>query len=272
MSRARAFAKINLALVVGPLREDGKHEVLTALQEVELHDDVALEQSTSLVVEGFTDDTIVHAALEALGVAAGVEPNWRVRIDKRVPLAAGLGGGSSDAAAALRLANDSLAQPLSEDDLHRVAAGIGADVPFFLRSGAQLASADGTELERIELPVDYHVLVVVPGGAEKESTAAVYAEFDSAGGAADFDARAAELRRELGTIRTARDLANLPPNDLVSSPLAAELAQTGAFRADVTGAGTAVYGLFEDQAEAERARTALEGSAWIALTRPVAAY
>jgi 4-diphosphocytidyl-2-C-methyl-D-erythritol kinase len=272
MSRARAFAKINLALIVGPLRGDGKHEILTVLQEVELHDDIALERSTSPVIEGFTDDTIVRAALASLGVAAGVEPNWRVRIDKRVPLAAGLGGGSSDAAAALRLANDSLAEPLSEGDLHRVAAGIGADVPFFLQPGAQLASGDGTELERIELPVDYHVLLVVPDGVEKESTAAVYAEFDSADAAADFDNRAAELRRALGAIRTTHDLANLPSNNLVSSPLAAELAHVGAFRADVTGAGTAVYGLFEDQTEAERARTALEGRVWTALTRPVAGY
>jgi 4-diphosphocytidyl-2-C-methyl-D-erythritol kinase len=270
MTRAPAFAKINLALVVGPLRHDGKHDVLTVLQKVELHDEIALEQSTTLVVEGFAEDTIVRGALESLCEAAHVEPNWRVRIDKRIPVAAGLGGGSSDAAAALRLANGALAEPLSDRELHRLAAGVGADVPFFLRTGTQLASGDGTELERLELPLDYHVLLVTPEGVEKASTGAVYAEFDAGDPAAGFERRVDELRRSLGTIRTSRDLAELPTNDLVSSPLASELAEAGAFRADVTGAGPTVYGLFDDLAAAERARESLERQAWTALTRPVA--
>jgi 4-diphosphocytidyl-2-C-methyl-D-erythritol kinase len=270
MTRAPAFAKINLALVVGSLRHDGKHDVLTVLQKVGLHDEIALEQSTALLVDGFADDTIVRGALESLGEAAHVEPNWRVRIDKRIPVAAGLGGGSSDAAAALRLANGSLAEPLSDRDLHRLAAGVGADVPFFLQTGPQLASGDGTELEPLELPLDYHVLLVSPEGVEKESTGAVYAEFDTGGAAAGFERRVDELRRSLGTIRTSRDLAELPANDLVSSPLAAELAEAGAFRADVTGAGPTVYGLFDDLAAAERARESLEGRAWTAFTCPVA--
>ncbi len=270
MSRALAFAKINLALVVGLLRGDGKHEILTVLQKVDLHDGIELEPSTALVVEGFADDTIVRGALESFGDAARVEPNWRVRIDKRIPVAAGLGGGSSDAAAALRLANGSLAQPLSDRDLHRLAAGVGADVPFFLQTGPQLASGDGTELERVELPLDYHVLLVTPEGVEKESTRAVYAEFDAGDAAAGFDRRAAELRRSLSMIQMPRDLAELPPNDLVSSPLAAELAGAGAFRADVTGAGPTVYGLFDDLSVGERARESLDGRASTVLTRPVA--
>jgi 4-diphosphocytidyl-2-C-methyl-D-erythritol kinase len=270
MTRAPAFAKINLGLVVGPLREDGKHDVLTVLQKVELHDEIALEQSTALVVQGFAEDTIVRGALESLGEAAHVEPSWHVRIDKRIPVAAGLGGGSSDAAVALRLANDAIAAPLSDRELHRIAAGVGADVPFFLQTGAQLASGDGTELEPLELPLDYHVLLVIAEGAEKESTRAVYAEFDAGDAAAGFEGRVDELRRSLGAVRTSRDLAELPTNDLVSSPLAAELAEAGAFRADVTGAGPTVYGLFDDPRAAGRARASLERRAWTALTRPVA--
>ena len=74
MSRAKAYAKINLALVVGPLRDDGKHEVVTVLQRIDLHDEISLEPAESLAVAGFAEDTIVRAALEALAVAAGVEP------------------------------------------------------------------------------------------------------------------------------------------------------------------------------------------------------
>jgi 4-diphosphocytidyl-2-C-methyl-D-erythritol kinase len=269
MSRASAFAKINLALVVGPLRDDGRHEVLTVLQKVELRDEISLEPSPSLVVEGFRDDTIVRTALEALAGAARVEPGWRIRIDKRIPVAAGLGGGSADAAAALQLANGTLDDPLSEHDMHRLAAGVGADVPFFLRTGTQIASGSGTELERIELPLDYHVLLVIPDRAEKASTGAVYAQFDARDGAAGFERRAAGLCRALGAIDTSLDLAKLPSNDLASSAVAAELAAAGAFRADVTGAGPAVYGLFDELTAAEAASRMYGERAKTALTRPV---
>jgi 4-diphosphocytidyl-2-C-methyl-D-erythritol kinase len=269
MTHTRAFAKINLALVVGPLGAGGKHEVLTVLQRIDLHDEVALEPSSDIVVDGYSADTIVRRALESLAEAARVEPGWHVRIDKRIPVAAGLGGGSTDAAAALELANEALAEPLSADDLHRVAAGIGADVPFFLHAGTQLAAGDGTELEQIELPVDYHLLLVVPHGVEKQSTSSVYHDFDARGGARGFEARAAELRRSLEAVESAVHLAGLPPNDLVSSPLAAELVAAGAFRADVTGAGPAVYGLFEERGAAEAARRALGDRGRTLLARPV---
>src|SRR6185369_13534080 len=108
------------------------HEVLTVLQRIDLVDRIEIEEAPALRVEGFKDDTLVRSALERLAAAAGVEPRWRVKIEKTIPLAAGLGGGSSDAATALRLANGSLADPLSAADLHTVAEGIGSDVPFFL--------------------------------------------------------------------------------------------------------------------------------------------
>ncbi len=98
MSRAPAPAKVNLALVVGPLRDDGKHEVLTVLQRIDLVDRIELREAPDLRVDGFADDTLVETALRRLARTAGVEPRWRVRIEKRIPVAAGLGGGSSDAA------------------------------------------------------------------------------------------------------------------------------------------------------------------------------
>ena len=269
MSGVTAFAKINLALVVGPLRSDGKHEVLTVLQRIDLHDEIRLESSSGFLVEGFRDDTIVRDALESFARAARVEPNWHVSIDKQIPVAAGLGGGSTDAAAALQLANATLDEPLSHGELHRLAAGVGADVPFFLCTGTQLAAGDGSELEHIELPLDYHVLLVVPDGVRKQSTGAVYDAFDARGGAAGFAARADELRRSLAAVETALDLAELPANDLASSPIAADLVESGAFRADITGAGPAVYGLFEQRETAEEGSRALQDRGWTALVRPV---
>src|SRR4051794_11255214 len=157
--RASAPGKINLGLVVGPLREDGKHELLTIYQRVGIADRIDVDPAVALTVAGFPTDTLVRAALEALAGHAGVEPHWRVTIEKRLPVAAGIGGGSSDAAAALQLANRGLEQPLDAAALHEVAAQVGADVPFFLRDGPHIGSGDGTALEAIDLPQDFWILL-----------------------------------------------------------------------------------------------------------------
>jgi 4-diphosphocytidyl-2-C-methyl-D-erythritol kinase len=260
-----APAKINLALVVGPLRPDGKHEVLTVYQRVDLGDTIAVEPAGETVVEGFDGDTIVRAALDALAQAAGTSAAWRVQIEKRIPLAAGLAGGSSDAATALRLANATLPQPLSPARLHELARGLGADVPFFLDDGPQLGGGDGGDLTPLDLPQDYACVLLLPDGETKPSTAAIYAAFDERDGAEGYAGRAAALRAALAGVRRPRDLAALPPNDLAASPLTGELRALGAFRADVSGAGPTVYGLFDDRAAAAAAAARLEslGRTWI---------
>jgi 4-diphosphocytidyl-2-C-methyl-D-erythritol kinase len=259
MSELLAPAKINLALVVGPVRPDGRHEVATVLQRISLADRIKLEPASELRVDGFPEDTLVRRALEELASRAGVDPAWRVEIDKQIPVAAGLGGGSSDAATALRLANESLAAALDDAALHELAARLGADVPFFLTAGPQLGEGDGTDLRPRELPQDYWILLLLPHGERKESTGAVYDDFTGARG---FSDRRAALLQALAL----GDLAALPPNDLASSPLADELRELGAFRADVSGAGPAVYGLFAEQNEALTAHAVLadRGRAWIA--------
>jgi 4-diphosphocytidyl-2-C-methyl-D-erythritol kinase len=267
--RAPAPAKINLALVVGPTRADGKHEVATVLQRIDLADRVAVAPGATLTVTGFPGDTIVRDALLGLAAAAGVEPRWTAAITKKVPVAAGLGGGSSDAATALRLANEILAAPLPPAELRALAATLGADVPFFLGDGPQLGRGDGSALEPLGLPQDYWIVLVLPKGAAKASTAAVYAAFDQRGGGADWRERRERLDATLAEVRRPRDLAALPPNDLASSPLAAALLGLGAFRADVSGAGPTVYGLFHHRRQAEAARRALRGAGETWLTVPV---
>ena len=259
---AHAPAKLNLALVVGPLRPDGNHEIVTVFQRIDLADELSVEPApTGTTVDGFPADTLVAAALDALGAPHG----WRARIDKRIPVAAGLGGGSSDAAAALRLGNAQLAEPHGEDELHRLAARLGADVPFFLRDGPQLGTADGTSLAPVALPQDYTVCLLVPHDAAKASTADVYAAFEARAGADGFEKRAEALRRALAAVGSAGDLARLPLNDLASSPHAATFRELGALRADVSGAGPAVYGLFEDEVAAADALVAVAtlGRAWV---------
>jgi 4-diphosphocytidyl-2-C-methyl-D-erythritol kinase len=259
VNRAPATAKLNLALVVGPERDDGRHEVATVLQRIDLADRVRVEPAAALRVEGFPDDTIVREALERLAEAAGAEPRWHARIWKHVPVAAGLGGGSSDAATALRLANATLPEPLPVERLHELAAELGADVPFFLTSGPQLGTGTGTHLAALDLPQDYWVVLLLPHDTRKFSTAEVYAAFDLRGGADGFDQRRAHLERALGEVRRPRDLASLPPNDLASSPHAETMLALGAFRADVSGAGPTVYGLFLHRDPAVAAERELRG-------------
>jgi 4-diphosphocytidyl-2-C-methyl-D-erythritol kinase len=263
--RASAPAKINLGLVVGPLRADGKHELLTVYQRVVLADriDVDVDEADGLTVEGFAGDTIVRSALELLAARAGVEPRWRVRIEKRLPVAAGLGGGSSDAATALRLANATT--QLDDHALDELAARVGADVPFFLREGPQLGSGDGTTLEPVDLPQDFWIVLLLPNDAHKESTRAVYGAFDARGGAIGWEERAAAFRAALAEVRRPRDLAALPSNDLAQSPLVDDVRASGAFHADVSGAGPAVYGLFHHRADADRAARELRrlGRTWL---------
>jgi 4-diphosphocytidyl-2-C-methyl-D-erythritol kinase len=272
-ARAVAAAKINLALVVGPRRADGLHEVATVLQRVDLCDRVELEPASALAVDGFAEDTIVRTALQRLAAEAGAEPAWRVRLAKEIPVSAGLGGGSADAAAALRLANDSLCDPLGPERLHALAASLGADVPFFLGPGPKLAEGAGERLTPLDIPQDFWVLLALPAGAAKRSTAVVYSRFDELGGGPGFEERRRELLAGLGLCRRPRHLAALPPSDLAEAagppPLVAELVRAGAFRADVSGAGPAVYGLFHRREDARAAARSLGRAARTWVVAPV---
>ena len=265
MKRAPATAKINLALVVGPQRPDGKHDVTTVLQRVALSDRIALEEASELQVDGFGEDTLVRDALTRLAAAARVPPRWHARIEKRIPVAAGLGGGSSDAASALRLANDMLEQRLGADQLEQIGRSLGADVPFFLRNGPQLGRDEGAALTPLQLPQDYFVLLVLPHRVAKRSTAEVYEAFAARNGQHGYEERRDAVLAVVRGAARARDLAAFPPNDLASSPIADQLRALGAFRADVTGAGPTAYGLFHHREPAFAARRQLRelGRTWL---------
>jgi 4-diphosphocytidyl-2-C-methyl-D-erythritol kinase len=268
-----AAAKINLALVVGEPQADGRHQVATVLQRIDVCDRIELEPAAALSIEGFRHDTLVRSALTALADAVGAEPAWRVRLRKNIPVAAGLGGGSADAAAALTLANSTLPAPLDEEPLEALATTLGADVPFFLAPGPKLAEGGGERLSPLDLPQDYWVLIALPRGSRKKATADVYKRFDDLGKGAGFADRKAAVLGALASCRRPRDFAAFPPNDLAeaagTAPFAADLRRLGAFRADVSGAGPAVYGLFQrrEQAVAAARRLRLRARVWV--TAPV---
>jgi 4-diphosphocytidyl-2-C-methyl-D-erythritol kinase len=272
MNRAPAPAKINLALVVGPRREDGLHDVATVLQRIDLCDSVTVEPADALVVEGYRKDTLVRSALAKLAAATGEGP-WRVRLQKRIPLASGLGGGSADAATALVLANRTAAKPLATPDLEALGAEVGADVPFFLTPGPKIAEGAGERLRPLELPQDFWVLIALPRLARKRSTADVYRRYDELGAVNGFEERRATLLRALDELRRPRDFIAFPANDLAEasgrSPLVDELLERGAFRADVSGAGPAVYALFHHRPHALSAARRLKARARTWVVAPV---
>jgi 4-diphosphocytidyl-2-C-methyl-D-erythritol kinase len=253
--RVRAPAKLNLVLRVGPLRSDGYHRVTTLFQAVDLFDELELEPAAETVVEGFPEDTLVRAALDALG------ETQRVRILKRIPVAAGLGGGSSDAGAVLR----ALAGEHDANELHEIARGIGSDVPFFL-SGCETAMGSGRG-DRIQALPDFprdHAFVLVPQQAGL-STPEVYAR---ARPNDVFPAVHGELIRRVHTARSPAGVADMVVNELQPAvlELRPELEQVidevrgaGALAAAVTGSGPTVFGVFPDRAAAERAAAKIPG-------------
>ena len=251
-----APAKINLCLRVGPVREDGFHRITTLFAALELHDTLTLEPAPETAVEGFADDTLVTRALAAL------DETRHVRLDKRIPVAAGLGGGSSDAAAVLR----ALPGERTVNELYEIARSLGSDVPFFL-SGLEVAlgTGRGDVLQPLpEFPRGIGVLLVPDG--EGLSTADVYAATQPN---PIYPAVQGDLIRGVHTVRSARDVAGLVANDLeeaacslrpaIRDTLAAVRA-AGALAAAVSGSGPTVFGLFPDEAAAAAAAAAVPGS------------
>jgi 4-diphosphocytidyl-2-C-methyl-D-erythritol kinase len=252
----RAPAKVNLCLRLGPLRPDGYHRVTTLVQAIDVYDELELEPADETVVEGFSDDTLVSDALTALGETR------RVRLEKRIPVASGLGGGSSDAAAVLR----ALRAERTPNELHEIARGLGTDVPFFL-SGAETGFCTGRG-DRVQALPEFprgHAFVIVPA-AEGLSTADVYAASTPN---PTFRAVEGDLIRRMHTVRRTADVAGLMANDLEPaalrlrpeiSPTLAALRDAGALAAQVSGSGPTAFGLFEHRAAAEDAASRIEGA------------
>jgi 4-diphosphocytidyl-2-C-methyl-D-erythritol kinase len=263
--RALAPAKVNLGLFVGPVRaSDGRHELVSVMQSISLADELTLEPAPAGSerdevfcpdVPGGAQENLAGAALRAFRASTGWQaPPLRLSIVKRIPLAAGLGGGSADAAAALRLARH--ASGLGDERLLRtLARKLGADVPAQISPGRWLASGAGEQLQALPPGRSRFGLLVLPLAVQL-STAAVYAEADRLALARTphaLEERRLELRAafELGAPLPAA--AELLHNDLQRAAvslcprIADALAQAraaGAEPALVSGSGPTVLGLF----------------------------
>jgi 4-diphosphocytidyl-2-C-methyl-D-erythritol kinase len=256
--RETAPGKVNLCLFLGGSRPDGRHELVTLFESVSLADDMVVERSfrDEVIAPGVEGANLVDDALAGLRRRGWAAPPTRIEITKRIPIAAGMGGGSADAAALLRLAPQ--LAPIDDADRTSIAHELGADVPSQLDPGLNLGTGAGDIVDP-RPPLAPHAFVIVPL-TEQLSTAAVYAEADRLGLARDaeeLEARLRELEVALGS--AARLPEPLLVNDL--EPAARSLcpaidaaleavSDAGADRALVCGSGPTVAGLFWDVAAA----------------------
>ncbi len=275
----RAFAKLNLGLHVLDQRVDGYHNVWSVMQAIDICDDVSVSliegQGPSVRLDCDREDlanehNLAWIAADRLLTGVGADAAVHVRLVKRIPPGAGLGGGSSDAAAVLR-ALDGLLPAAPPGVLLEIAASIGSDVPYFLTGGTALAEGRGTEITALaDLPAR-SVAVVLP--AVEVSTAGAYralAERRAGGLTHSGEPYTIDVYGSLRSVRGAgavRDRLERMVNDFEDvvfqqHPALADvkvaLLASGARQAALTGSGSAVFGLFDSTEEASRAAGRLE--------------
>jgi 4-diphosphocytidyl-2-C-methyl-D-erythritol kinase len=276
--RTAAPGKVNLCLFVGPRRGDGLHELVSLVQPLDLADSLTLEPADhdEVVCPGVEGENLAARALRGYREATGFERRHRLTIDKRVPVAAGMGGGSSDAAAALRLAAHAAGRP-GDPRIHELAPTLGSDVPALMHSRATLVTGAGEDVTVIsgpalvptgEAPTGEALFVAMPSPA-RLSAADVYAEADRLGLARSPDELA--LRRaEVEAVSKSGGLPlELAHNDLqdaarslcpaIDDALAAAR-EAGADAALVSGSGPTVVALFAQAEAAERLASAWPGA------------
>lgn len=277
-----APAKINLWLSVGKRRDDGYHEISSVMQAISLHDELIVEAADAITLDveppgsaPEDESNLVARAARTLRAATGASAGARIRLRKHVPMAAGLAGGSADAAATVVALNDLWRTGISKKALEKMGASLGADVPFCIRGGTALARGIGDDLSPLSCPETLWWVVVHAGGS-KPSTRAVYEAFDAArsrtGDVEDpFELADALARgdREKIAMHLRNDLleaaASLDPDAARGGEL---LRDAGTLAEVLTGSGPAWCGLARTEAHANEIASRVEDAAgWVHVAR-----
>ena len=279
MHTERANAKINAYLNIQSRREDGYHNVVSIMQTVSLYDLVTVDfqpashSQIALSVSGNAElpadcRNLAWRAAERFLQRTNLTGAVQITVQKHIPMAAGLAGGSTDAAAVLRALNRLCGEPLSTDELCEIGLTLGADVPFCIRGGAMLATGVGEQLERVaEMPT---CTLVIAMGEQGISTPRAYAALDEKYGF---------FEHCLANTAAVEEMIDLWKNDALAASCAcfynifeevipAEnndvslikrlMNESGAMRSMMSGSGPAVFGIFQTQAEAEAACATLQ--------------
>ena len=283
--REKAYAKLNLSLDVTGRREDGFHELAMLMQTVSVCDELTLSLNDSKTVSAScslhfipTDERnlAVRAAqyyLAAVGETQGVH----IRMDKRIPVGAGMGGGSADAAAVLRGMNRLFGERLDRRELEKLACSIGSDVAFCVAGGSALARGRGEILEDLAPLPDCLFVIAKPDFSI--STPELYRKLDSVVLRRHPDTQGLLQAMEQGRLREIcmrmyNVFEDVPDRRMRTvGVIKGTLLDHGALGAMMTGTGSAVFGVFDDVGKAEAARAALgKEYRFCAVAKPVARY
>ena len=257
----KAYAKINLWLDITGKRGDGYHTLNTVMRRADLYDDVTvdIDNTGAIIVEcdvmsvPSDERNIAYKAVIAFSEAAGLRACADIRIRKRIPTEAGLGGSSTDGAAVLAALNTLYGEPLNERDMLSLGAKLGADVPFCMTGGTAKCTGIGEIMEPLEC-ADFALVIVKPDFSC--STAAAYSAYDRApiaekAGFAEYCRNIADSAEAVsgGLYNVFETLYA----DLRIDEIKRELISAGALGACMTGSGSAVFGIFPALADAENA-------------------
>jgi 4-diphosphocytidyl-2-C-methyl-D-erythritol kinase len=279
--RLKAFAKINYALDVLGLRADGYHQISTVMQSISLADDVELRHHSggfdlSLEPEeveiGPQERNTTYLAWKALQRLTGKELPVKVTLRKEIPAGAGLGGGSANAAAVLVGLNELFGLGLRVDELRGIGGGTGADVPFCISGGTAMGEGVGEILTPLPAPPDHHLVVAKP--LRSADTAGIYYAFDEARTKSTHSVELVVSGLRSGNLPAfASAVGNgLTPVTAGFVPEVARLERTllatGALGASMSGSGTAVFGIFDDEVTARGAQDTVDAS-FIGVYEPV---
>jgi len=260
-------AKVNLHLRVLRKREDGYHDIITLMQRISLYDEMIFsvaDHGITLSCPGSSlpenENNIVYRAAAALLARSSCSSGIRITIHKKIPVAAGLGGGSSNAAVALKTINDIMALGYTDKELMKIGATIGADVPFFLLEKTAWASGIGDQLQIAEYIPSLWFVLVNPGF--EISTKMVYESLN-------LRLTKQAVKYKCLKFNSVDDLINGLHNDLEKVTLVLHpilqhlknlLLQNGACGALMSGSGPTVAGIFREEKEAAKAQEALANS------------
>lgn len=264
MFSENAYAKVNLSLLITGKREDGYHLLDTVMQTVSLFDTVKVykneENRISVICDNAAisgSDNICYKAASLFYEHTGINKGITIEIIKRIPLAAGLGGGSADAAAVLRLLNKLYGEPLSYENLCEIALQLGADVPFCIKGGTARVTGIGEYLEPVDIALKMYIVLIKEG--IKNSTAQMYKEFDMK---CEFSHKDT-VERMVDSLKQGNyeSFINTVYNDfsLVSdyNEIKNQLYLAGADAVSVSGSGPTVMGIFKTKEKADNAAKTL---------------
>jgi 4-diphosphocytidyl-2-C-methyl-D-erythritol kinase len=251
--RVSAPAKINLFLRVLSKRPDGYHNIETLFQAIDVFDELIFQKASDMTIlkvaglpEFETEDNLIMRALMWFERYFETELHVEINLKKNIPLAAGLGGGSSDAAAAMLAIRELFQLPLSDKELQGAAVSLGADVPFFFSGGSAIGEGIGDVITPVDIPQDYDLIIVNPGFPV--STAKVYSEFSRTLTAHPMEGRLGRVLQEV------RGISGILHNDLQAvterlypevSEIRNVLIEHGLSGVLMSGSGPTVFGITE---------------------------